>query len=194
VGRPLSPVAHAWVRVEAPRDDSPDLWRIPPRRVAFTDEQGVATLPRAHEEVLTVRAAAAGLVPGTRKNVHEGSTEVRLAAGATRTLEVRDGGAKGKGIADVFVTLAESAWPVGRTPESGRIDLAVPADGVDLRLATADGRRMTYRLRGSLAEGTLTLDRIPAGVWQVMAHGADGRAWSGTALVTPGGVAEVTLK
>jgi hypothetical protein len=36
--------------------------------------------------------------------------------------------------------------------------------------------------------------RVPAGVWQVVAHSADGRSWSGTATVTPGGVAEVVLK
>jgi uncharacterized GH25 family protein len=177
------PAARAWVRVEAPRDDSSDSWQIPPRRVAFTDEQGVATLPRSRDEVLTVRAAGAGSVPGTRKNVHESSTEVHLAAGATRTIEVRDGGAKGKGIADVFVTLAESAWPVGRTAESGRLDLAVPADGVDLRLAMADGRRMTYRLRAAKPDELKPGEITPAVIVLKPAAPATGR------IVAAGGAA-----
>jgi uncharacterized GH25 family protein len=141
------PVAHAWVRVEAPRGGSAETWHLPLRRVAFTDAGGVATLPRARDEVVTLHAAVAGALPGTQRNVRGSTAEVRLAAGLKRAIEVRD--RQGKGIAGVFVTLTESAWLAGRTPESGRLDLAVPAAGVDLRLATADGRRMIYRLRAA---------------------------------------------
>jgi hypothetical protein len=42
--------------------------------------------------------------------------------------------------------------------------------------------------------GGFTRLRVPAGVWQVVAKAADGRSWSGTATVTPGGEAEVALK
>ena len=45
-----------------------------------------------------------------------------------------------------------------------------------------------------LDAGGLSLDRIPPGVWQVTARAADGRSWSGTATVTPGGSAAVELR
>ena len=92
-----------------------------------------------------------------QKSVRGDSAEVRLAAGPLRRLAVRD--PQGRPIEGAFVGLTESAWPAGRTPESGILDLAVPAAGVDLRIETADGR-----------------------------------TWSGTATVTPGGVAEVGLR
>jgi protocatechuate 3,4-dioxygenase beta subunit len=86
-------------------------------------------------------------------------------------------------------------------PPAGQLHIQGPNDAtarVTLTGAGGDYQALSWNgtvlSEWSLAEGTLTLDRIPAGVWQVMAHGADGRAWSGTALVTPGGVAEVTLK
>ena len=42
--------------------------------------------------------------------------------------------------------------------------------------------------------GRTALSRVPAGVWQVTARAADGRSWSGTATVTPGGAAVVELR
>jgi hypothetical protein len=142
------PVAHAWVRAEAPRAFDPALiWRPSSRRAAFTDANGMAALSRTRDEVLTVHAAAAGYLQGAETNVRGSSAAVRLAAGAARTIEVRD--RQGKTVEGVFVTLSESDWLAGRTPVSGRLDLAVPAAGVALRLATADGRRLSYRLRAA---------------------------------------------
>ncbi|HEY4592875.1 MAG TPA: carboxypeptidase regulatory-like domain-containing protein, partial [Thermoanaerobaculia bacterium] len=54
-----------------------------------------------------------------------------------------------------------------------------------------DGR---VRSEWDLAGGSRSFDRLPAGVWQVTARAADGRSWSGTATVTPGGAAEVELR
>ncbi|HEY4590704.1 MAG TPA: carboxypeptidase regulatory-like domain-containing protein, partial [Thermoanaerobaculia bacterium] len=54
-----------------------------------------------------------------------------------------------------------------------------------------DGR---VRSEWDLAGGSRSFDRLPAGLWQVTARAADGRSWSGTATVTPGGAAEVELR
>ncbi|MEA2599989.1 MAG: hypothetical protein QOF89_981 [Acidobacteriota bacterium] len=45
-----------------------------------------------------------------------------------------------------------------------------------------------------LFQGFRSFARIPAGTWQVTAKAADGRTFTGTAAVTPGGVVEVVLK
>lgn len=146
------PLARAWVRVEGARTAFRPLeaWRLPLRRIAFTDANGSATLPRTREEVFTVRAAAPGYLPGEQKNVRGGSAALRLAAGRSRQILVRD--SQGKAVADAFVTLGESAWWAGRTSESGLLDLAVPENGAELRLLVADGRQLASRLRAAKPE------------------------------------------
>ena len=44
-----------------------------------------------------------------------------------------------------------------------------------------------------LYQGRALLSRVPAGSWQVVVRAPDGRSWTGTATVTPGGLAEITL-
>jgi hypothetical protein len=143
------PLARAWVRIEGAQTPSPfsETWQAPLRRVAFTDANGTATLPRTREEVLTVRAAAPGYLLTEQKNVRGGSATLRLAAGRTRRILVRD--PQGKGVPDAFITLSESAWRAGRTSESGLLDLTVPENGVDLRIVAADGRQLVSRLRAA---------------------------------------------
>jgi protocatechuate 3,4-dioxygenase beta subunit len=142
------PLARAWVRVESAQIVFRPLetWRLP-FRVAFTDANGLATLPRTREEVLTVRAAAPGYLPAEQKNVRGGSAALRLATGKTRQILVRD--PQGKGVADAFVTFSESFWLAGRTAESGLLDLTIPENGVELRLRAADGRQLSSRLRAA---------------------------------------------
>jgi uncharacterized GH25 family protein len=173
------PVAHAWIRVEAPRGGSSEPWQPSLWRIAFTDASGTATLPHARDETLTVRAAAAGYLQGTQKSVRGSSVEVRLAAGVKRAIEVRD--RQGKGIAGVFVSSSDSAFLEGRTPESGRLELAVPATGVELRLATVDGRRMAYRLRAAKPEetGPAVIVLQPAAPASGRVVAADGRPIAG---------------
>src|SRR3954468_348905 len=146
------PVANAWVRVESSRSSSAVVkpWQIPLRRVAFTDAGGSVTLPRRPDEGVTVWAAAPGLLPVGQEKVRGSSVTLRLAAGTARRIEVRD--AQGKPLAGVLVALADSSWVAGRTAEGGRLDLPVPAAGLDLRLAAEDGRRLTYRLRAAKPE------------------------------------------
>ena len=52
----------------------------------------------------------------------------------------------------------------------------------------------SVRSEWDLAGGTRLFPRMPAGIWQVVARTPDGRSWSGTATVAPGGAAEVVLK
>jgi protocatechuate 3,4-dioxygenase beta subunit/uncharacterized GH25 family protein len=146
------PIANAWVRVESPRALSivATPWQIPLHRVAFTDASGGATLPRQSDEVVTVWAAAPGLLPVRQEKVRGSAVTLRLAAGAARRIEVRD--AQGKPMAGVLVALADSFWVAGRTAEGGRLDLPVPAAGLDLRLAAENGRRLTWRLRAAKPE------------------------------------------
>jgi 5-hydroxyisourate hydrolase-like protein (transthyretin family) len=143
------PLARAWVRVEGTRTrwPFPAAWRLPLRRVAFTDANGSATLPRTREEALTVRAAAPGYLPAEQKNIRGGSAALRLGAGRSRQVLVRD--SKGKGVADAFVAWSESASWAGRTAESGLLDLIVPENGVELRITVADGRQLLSRLRAA---------------------------------------------
>ncbi len=152
------PLAKAWVRVESPRAIAASFlgasgasgWSLPLRRVAFTDATGGVTVPRGADETPTVWAAAAGYLPARQEKVRAGAASLRLAAGAPRSIAVHD--AQGKAMPGVLVVLKESSWPAGRTAESGRLDLAVPAAGIDLRLAAADGRRLDARLRGAKPE------------------------------------------
>jgi protocatechuate 3,4-dioxygenase beta subunit len=90
-------------------------------------------------------------------------------------------------------------------PPAGQLRIQVPAlaehpaaakvvltgAGGLYRAIAGDG---SVRSEWDLDDGSRFLDRVPAGVWQVAARAADGRSWSGTATVTPGGVAVVELR
>ncbi len=140
------PLANAWVRVESPREErrSQETWRLPARRIAFTDAGGGATLPRQRGETVTVWAAAPGVPPARLENVRGSSATLHLAAGAARRIEVRD--PQGKPAPGVLVALADSSRVAGRTADGGGLDLMAQAGGIDLRLLTEDGRRTDYRL------------------------------------------------
>jgi len=74
-------------------------------------------------------------------------------------------------------------------PAAAKVALNDP--GGPYRAISGDG---TVRSEWDLDAGGRSLDRVPAGVWQVTARAADGRSWSGTATVTPGGAAVVELR
>ena len=139
------PAAGARVRiVNGQRSFSPGpSWSVP-ARLALTGADGTASLPRAAEEGLTVKAAAAGFPVVERKAVRGATASLRLAAGKVRALQVRD--AKGQGVAGAAVLIGD--WPAGRTSESGTIDLVLPdLGGADVKLAAEDGRRLELRLK-----------------------------------------------
>jgi protocatechuate 3,4-dioxygenase beta subunit len=152
------PIAGAWVSVEGSEPaalagsagSAGSGWVFLLRRVAFTEAGGGVTVPRAAGEALTVWAAAAGYLPARQEKVRAGAASLRLAAGAVRRIEVHD--VQGKAAPGVLVVLTDSSWVAGRTAESGRLELAAPAVGLDLRLAAADGRRLDARLRGAKPE------------------------------------------
>ena len=155
------PAAGARVRiVNGQRSFSPGpSWSVP-ARLAVTGADGTASLPRAAEEGLTVKAAAAGFPVVERKAVRGATTSLRLAAGKVRALQVRD--AKGQGVAGAAVLVGD--WPAGRTSESGTIDLVLPdLGGVDLKLAAEDGRRLELRLKAVKAgDKGPAVARLPA--------------------------------
>jgi hypothetical protein len=90
-------------------------------------------------------------------------------------------------------------------PRGGSLSVKVPALAGDGTVATVtltgpgglfhgfgwDGR---VRSEWDLYRGEASFPRVPTGSWQVTALAPDGRTWTGTATVTPGGSAEVTLE
>ncbi len=119
-------------------------------RLATTGADGTATLPRAAEENLTVQVGMAGLPMTERKSVRGTAVTFRLAAGKARHLRVRD--AKGKGVPGVAVWQGD--WVMGKTSETGTIDLALPdAGGAGLRLTAEDGRSLDFRLKPAAKPG-----------------------------------------
>ncbi|HEY4575335.1 MAG TPA: carboxypeptidase regulatory-like domain-containing protein, partial [Thermoanaerobaculia bacterium] len=89
-------------------------------------------------------------------------------------------------------------------PPAGRVYVQIPALANDPTEAKAvltgpggvyrdfdwDG---TVKSEWPCYNGRTNLSRVPAGVWQVAVRAADGRTWSGTVTVAPGGEAEVRL-
>ncbi len=127
-----------------------------PTRLALTGADGSVALPRGAEESLTVRVGTPGFPMSERKSVRTGTASFRLAAGKPRRLLVKDD--KGKGVPDVAVWVED--WAVGRTSETGVVDLVLPdAAGAGLRLAAGDGRRLDVRLK-ALKPGTQEPDVV----------------------------------
>jgi 5-hydroxyisourate hydrolase-like protein (transthyretin family) len=91
-------------------------------------------------------------------------------------------------------------------PPGGRVAVTVPALAATsaratLTLARPDGRpfRIPYwadqlRSEWPLAGGEATVGGLEPGTWNLTVTAGDGRTWSGTATVTPGGTAEVSLE
>jgi uncharacterized GH25 family protein len=90
-------------------------------------------------------------------------------------------------------------------PAAGMVRVKVPALANDPAKAkvTLTGSGGPFRSLGwsgtvdsefDLYGGNTGLPHVPVGVWQVTARTPDGRSWSGTVTVTPGGVVEVTLQ
>jgi hypothetical protein len=93
-------------------------------------------------------------------------------------------------------------------PPAGRVEIRVPdlaQSGTTAKVAakvtlTGPGGPLRVTEFGILVsdwdlyQGRAFLSRVPAGSWQVVVRAPDGRSWTGTATVTPGGLAEITLK
>jgi len=124
--------------------------------------------------------------------VPDGSWEMLVAAGdsATRSLQVTVPGEAGR------IQLAPG----------GSVKVEVPdlADGLvaaDLRLIGPDGRSYRSVRWGGvvtaevpLRSGRASVERLTPGIWTLTATAADGRSWSGSAVVAAGKTAEVTLQ
>jgi hypothetical protein len=89
-------------------------------------------------------------------------------------------------------------------PLPGSLDLKVPAlagtrMGAKVRLTDANGKPFRTpwgdaRSAFDLDAGAYKFERLAPGAWKVDVTAADGRTWTGTATVVPGGTAPVTLE
>jgi hypothetical protein len=89
-------------------------------------------------------------------------------------------------------------------PLAGGLDLKVPAlagtrVGAKVRLTDAQGKPFRNAWGDSpttfdLDAGAYKFERLAPGAWKVDVTAADGRTWTGTATVVPGGTAPVTLE
>jgi hypothetical protein len=103
----------------------------------------------------------------------------------------------------VQVTAPGDAGRVVLPPPAG-LELTVPAlaaapESARVRLNDAAGRLFRTLLGGQpfseigLNAGSARVERIAPGPWRLTVTAADGRVWTGTAFLTPGGIARVTL-
>jgi hypothetical protein len=107
---------------------------------------------------------------------------------------------------------APLSMPVTAPGNAGRIVLPLPG-GLDLKVPALAGTRVGAQVRLTDANGKLfrtpwgdaptafdldagahTFDRLAPGAWKVDVTAADGRTWTGTATVVPGGTVPVTLE
>lgn len=139
------PVAGARVRMTNDRSPSlPFAWQ-PAVRLALTDASGAAALPRGADERLLVQTSAPGHLVAEQRDVRSGTATLRLGTGRPRRLQVRD--VQGRPVPNVLVTLAAGSWRLGRTAESGDLEI-VQAAGQPSRLylLAGDGRALALNL------------------------------------------------
>ncbi len=112
--------------------------------------------------------------------------------------------ADGAALVSVPVTAPGHAGRVILPPPGG-LSLRVPAlaDGqAGAKVRLSDSRDKPFRtLWGGqavaeldLTAGTLSLQRLPPGVWRVTVTAGDGRTWTRTAVIAPGSTAQLILK
>jgi protocatechuate 3,4-dioxygenase beta subunit len=102
--------------------------------------------------------------------------------------------------------------PVTSPGNAGRVVLPLPG-GLDLKVPALAGARLDAKVRLTGADGKLfrqpwgdaqpafdldggarKFERLPPGIWKLDVTAADGRTWTGTTTVVPGGMAQVTLE
>lgn len=140
-----APLAGARIRVSQEMDLAAamflaaDGWSVP-ERIARTDAQGIAVLPRKAGEKLLVEAGAEGLPVALAQEVRTGSVNLRLTAGRPRSIRVVDGAGK-KPLGGVHVHVGERLWCVGRTSPDGLLALSMAPDRKEeILLLAEDGR------------------------------------------------------
>jgi uncharacterized GH25 family protein len=126
------------------------VWKSPPR-AGKTGEDGSLRLSRGEKERISISVSAAGYAFHEKRGLRGTSARVKLKAGAARLIEVRS--VEGGSVPNVTAALGQQLHPVGRTDESGRITLHLPASGGSaLTLLAGDGRRLDSRLEPSSEE------------------------------------------
>jgi hypothetical protein len=153
----------------------------------------------------TVRAAVldpAGRVASTTTYPVGENGRVRIASVAPGNWELLLD-ADGSAPVSLPVTSPSNAGRVV-LPLPGGLDLKVPAlagtrMGAKVHLTDAGGKlfRTTWgdaRSAFDLDAGAYKFERLPPGAWKVDVTATDGRTWTGTATVVPGGTAQVSLE
>jgi|GEM_PF-697168 len=146
-GRPLAGIG-VYAQSENPkrwRQRSPGGWR-PWLRLAYSDDDGQATLARARDEVLALHLFKPGVAQLERP---EASGRKRVVfeppARGPQVLLLRGG--DGSPVAGAVVAFGDLALPIGGSDAEGRLSLAGTDDApVKLLLLSADGRslRLSY--------------------------------------------------
>ncbi|HEX4962178.1 MAG TPA: carboxypeptidase regulatory-like domain-containing protein, partial [Thermoanaerobaculia bacterium] len=153
LGRDGKAVARARVQIvdrEATWTPDPYSW-WPVRRLAWTDAQGLATLPWGAGEKFRLQSIAPGTLEAEASLVKEGSATLTL--DVARSLEVELADAEGKLLATALVSLGEGMWPVGLTDARGRITLPVPVGAaLDLTVQGRGGMKETVELHATAEE------------------------------------------
>jgi hypothetical protein len=90
-------------------------------------------------------------------------------------------------------------------PQAGGLNIKVPGllevrVGAKVKLTDASGKPYRVPWGGQVMKdfdlhgGSRRFDKLPPGQWTLDVSATDGRTWTGTATVLPGGIAEVTLE
>ena len=140
------PVAGAWVRAVSTHRDfwagARSIFRRqqarPARRLATTDEEGKATLERAVDEEVTLRAGARGWVESPEVNTRSAAATLRLGTG--RAFTVRAVGRGRQPLSGVVALVGEGHWPAAADAE-GLLELRAPDEGeLELHLSDPESR------------------------------------------------------
>lgn len=158
---------------------------------------------RPPDEVNAVVLDAAGRVIVSESYTVGEEGRVRIASVAPGTWELLLD-ADGSAPVAVSVTAPGNAGRV-ILPQPGALSLKVPglfearvdakviltgADGKPFRAPWGNQIMKEFGIQG----GSRRFERLPPGTWTVTVAATDGRSWTGSATVVPGGLAEVTLE
>lgn len=136
---PSTPSRNAWLRVTG---------------IAFTDDDGRATLPLAENESVDVRAFAPGFAPAESTASSGGRLDLRLREGRAATVAVSD--AAGRPVGGALVVLGGDWWSAGVTDPDGRLDATLPEDRI-VRALTAAGASGQVRAANDADSVAVTL-------------------------------------
>ncbi len=188
------------VQVDGTPPDEVEI-RLDPTEGITVEATLASGQPPDRLQVAALDAAGKTVAGGTYPTGENGRTRLaNLPAGSWQLLVASDQSAP------VLVAATVPGPPLHVVlPAAGQLRVTVPALASDpatahLTLLGAGGpfRDLDWNNTATsdleLYGGARTVGHVPAGPWQIVVSTTDGRSWKGSAAVTPGGTAEVTLK